>query len=140
MIKIITQAAQNFLNNDLELSTVDSDKLVEQGYISLITATTIKDKHEVYISCCSDFLRIISDVMLFDDNPDTETMDDLNKELNNIIIGSAKVLAEQNDLASFNISTPISLGEKKFDIEYDATSTLSIDDKRLTIAIKKLID
>jgi len=140
MIKIITQAAQNFLNNDLELLTVHSDKPVDRGYISLITATTIKDKHEVYISCCSDFLRVISDVMLFDDNPDHETMDDLNKELNNIIIGSAKVLAEQQDLASFNISTPVSLGEKKFDIPYDSTATLSIDDKRLTIAIKKLID
>jgi len=140
MIKIITQAAQNFLNNDLELSTVPCDELVDEGYISLITATTIKDKHEVYISCCSDFLRIISDVMLFDDDPDIATMDDLNKELNNIIIGSAKVLAEQQELASFTISTPISLGEKKFDIDYDTSATLSIDDKRLTIAIKRLVD
>jgi len=138
MLKVITQAAKNFFENDLELPIAHCDEIVKEGYISFITASTASDKYEVYLTCCNDFLKKISDVMLFDDNPDDDTMDDLNKELNNIIIGSAKVLSEQNSLPSFTISTPTSLGSKSFDIEYDSYQTLSIDKIRITIAVKQV--
>jgi len=138
MLDLITQAAKNFLNNDLELKTQTYKDSVDNGYISLISTTAITDKYEVYIVSSLDFLKLVSNVMLFDDNPDDATMEDLNKELNNIIVGSAKVLAEQQEREIFDISTPKSFGNKTFDMEYDSFSSLSEDDKAMTIAIKKI--
>jgi len=57
-------------------------------------------------------LKILSNILLFEENPDEETLEDLAKELANLIVGHAKMLAHNQDL-DYDIQTPKFAGINK---------------------------
>lgn len=56
------------------------------------------------------FLRVMSEEFLCEDNPSQSDLIDMAKELGNLTVGHAKVLAQEHKRESFKISTPNFLG------------------------------
>ena len=61
-------------------------------------------------------------------------------ETANLIIGSAKVIAEETAENPYTIGTPHFIKLGIFDLEHDSAHTITIDKDEITIAIKELHD
>ena len=59
-------------------------------------------------------------------------------ELTNLIIGSAKVLAEDEGKNPFNISTPNFEKIDIFDFEYEDSKVIKVDKDEIIVAIKEI--
>ncbi|MDE7316386.1 MAG: chemotaxis protein CheX [Helicobacter sp.] len=86
---------------------------LSQGYISSLAFSCEGDKYTLYIVSMLPFLQHISSVMLFDDEPSEEVLQDICKELANLVAGVAKVSANKNSVA-FGIATPLFVGSGNF--------------------------
>ena len=75
---------------------------------------------------------------LEEDESDKETLTDMILELANLVIGSAKVLAEEEDKNPFTISTPNFEKLDIFDYEYDQSKVISVENDEMILAIKEL--
>lgn len=79
---------------------------IHAGYCSKISTQS----EHFYFCFDSSFLTAISTYMLFDENPSEGDMQDLSKEIANLVIGHAKVLLQKQDI-HIQITTPEFLGE-----------------------------
>ncbi len=108
MISIIIEAAENFLHNQIDLNTKKSDSLSKLR--TVIASIDVKmDNGEiktVYLGFNETLIKEIVSVYLMEDNADDQTMQDMALEATNMIVGSAKVLAEEAEKAHFMITTP----------------------------------
>ncbi|MDE6978827.1 MAG: chemotaxis protein CheX [Helicobacter sp.] len=86
---------------------------LSQGYISSLAFSCEGDKFTLYVVSTLQFLQHISSVMLFDDEPSEEILQDISKELANLVAGVAKVSANKNSVA-FGIATPLFVGAGGF--------------------------
>ena len=59
-------------------------------------------------------------------------------ETANLIVGSAKVIAEEANDNPYTISTPHFIKTGIFDFEYDQAKYVSIENDKMVIAIKEL--
>ena len=64
----------------------------------------------IYILASTPLLTLLAQNLLFEDNPDAATLQDMTKELANLIAGKAKVLSQEKGQAA-SISTPLFCGE-----------------------------
>ena len=92
---------------------------LSQGYISSLAFSCEGDKFTLYIVSTLQFLRHVSSVMLFDDSPSEEVLQDITKELANLVAGVAKVSANKNNVA-FGIATPLFVGMGNFRSPFSA--------------------
>jgi len=111
MISIIIQAAENFLHNQIELKTDRQDSLASMPKMrTVIASIDVKmDDGEiktVYIGFNEALVREIVSIYLMEDDADDETLKDMALESTNMIVGSAKVLAEKAEKEHFMITTP----------------------------------
>ncbi|NOQ29726.1 MAG: chemotaxis protein CheX [Helicobacteraceae bacterium] len=141
MINTISQAAINFCSHQMQMDSglianhTDSSRYI--AYID-ITYTNSEDQSRVYIACDKNFLQKITYSMLFEEESDEETLVDMILETANLVVGSAKVLASDDDSMPFSISTPHFEKIAPFDFEYDTINTVSHEDFEMTIAMKDL--
>jgi len=59
-------------------------------------------------------------------------------ETTNLIVGSAKVIAEEADENPYTIATPHFVKTDVFDFEYDQVKLIMVENDEMLIAIKEL--
>jgi len=139
MFNIVVEASKEFITNQLEkgfnLTDINSNEIM---YISYIDMTSTNSKFRVYLSLDVDLTQDIANVFLFEEESDEETLKDMALETTNMIVGSAKVLAEEKDNDIFNISTPIFVKKDTFDLNVKNIQNIKIDSSNMLIAIEEL--
>jgi len=81
-------------------------------------------------------LKKLSNILLFEENPDEDTLEDLTRELANFIVGHAKMLAHNQDL-DYDIKTPKFAGINKLDHKIE-TLLFKIDNHCIAIQTKEI--
>jgi chemotaxis protein CheY-P-specific phosphatase CheC len=140
MLKTILQACENFCLHQIrlpyELSDIQTKKRTLIAYIDINGVNGIN--HRVYIAAEPDFVQRISKLFLEEDESDEETLKDMILETTNLIIGSAKVIAQEKSQNEYTIGTPHFLKVDIFDLEYDEAGAFKIESDAIMIAIKEL--
>lgn len=140
MLNIIMQASQNFCIHQIRVPHEVHDNITKMrtviAYIDIETLSGIK--YRVYIGASPGFAQRISSVLLEEDESDEDTLIDMILETANLIVGSAKVLAEEDDKYAYNMSTPKFEKIDDFDFSYDEAKILKIENDEMIIAIKEL--
>ena len=139
MIKTIETAAKNFCTHQLRMECQNQEKYDEVrtfiAYIDIISNNS--DKYRVFIAANEAFIQSVATLFLEEEQSDEETLQDMTLETANLIVGSAKVLAEESQ-NPYDIGTPSFEGITAFEKEYDEITILSNAANELIIAIKEL--
>ncbi len=108
MISLIKQAAKNFLHHQIELESHLTDTLshVRTVIASIDVKLDDGEVKTVYLGFNEALIQAIISVYLGEDESDEQTMKDMALESTNMIVGSAKVLAEEAEKEHFMITTP----------------------------------
>ena len=138
MINTILKAAENFCIHQIRLPyKIINDNSNLKAFIAHIDIDANNGKkYKIYIAGESAFMQKISKLFLEEDQSDEDTLIDMTLETANLIVGSAKIMAE--DINSFIIGTPNFLKIDYIDFEYDHLKVISIENDKLTIAIKEI--
>lgn len=110
-------------------------------YCSEISIYKNEKKLDVIFFFNKNTICLISDILLFDSNPDKESRFDLLKEVANLIVGKAKSLIEEIDEDSiYKISTPRYIGKVRNIREYNLSRKVSqkIQNRCFVIGIKEI--
>lgn len=139
MISLIKQAAANFLHHQIALESHLSEGLSQVR--TVIASIDIKmDDGEiktVYLGFNEGLIKEIISVYLGEDEPDEQTMQDMALESTNMIVGSAKVLAEEAEKEHFMITTPEFKAIEAFDnCQCSEVTILQTPKEALIIGIK----
>jgi len=139
MISIIIEAAENFLQNQIALKTSKTDALTKLR--TVIASIDVKmdngDIKTVYLGFNEALIKEIVSVYLMEDNADETTMRDMALESANMIVGSAKVLAENEEKEHFMITTPEFVAIKDFETcDCSDLSIIQTAKEALVIGIK----
>ena len=139
MLNSVQKAAENFCSHQMgmeceSLNAVPDEKM----YIAYIDVSTGDDiNYRIYLAANSGFIQSVTTLFLDEQESDDETLKDVMLETANLVIGSAKVLAQESD-QPYEIATPHFKGIAAFTFACDEITTLSNDNNNLTIAIKEL--
>ena len=140
MLKTIIKASENFCIHQIRLPHQVNDGATQKrtliAYIDIDTSD--KKKYRVYIASEQGFIQKVSQLFLEEDESDEETLIDMLLETTNLIVGSAKVIAEEEDENPYTINTPFFAKVDTFDFAYDDAKTIKIDNDDIIIAIKEL--
>ncbi|MFT5661066.1 MAG: hypothetical protein ACI9TV_001712 [Sulfurimonas sp.] len=140
MLSTIIQASENFCIHQIRVPHILCDEISKTRTLiaSIDIETASGEKHRVYIASDSKFMQRVSNLFLEEDDSDEETLIDMTLEIANLIVGSAKVIAEEENSNTYIIGTPSFKKFDSFDFEYDQVKTIKIEDDILIVAIKKL--
>jgi len=140
MIQYIETAAENFSRHQLESPYQKVETVPNvRTFIAYIDINKQNGgSHRVYLACDEALMQQIAELFLGESVSDEATLIDFVLETANMIIGSAKVIAEEENREAFTIATPIFEKFDHFDIPYDEQSVLRINDHTAIIAIKEL--
>ncbi|MEA3522881.1 MAG: chemotaxis protein CheX [Campylobacterota bacterium] len=140
MIHYIETAAQNFSSHQLQASFEKINQLPKvRTFIAYIDVAMLSgESKRVYLACDEALLKEIAKLFLGEDITDEETLKDFALETANMVIGSAKVIAEEENVVPFSIGTPIFEKFDYFDLPSDDQSILSINEHTVIIATKEL--
>ena len=140
MLKSIEEASKNFCIHQIrEPHTLEDGLTKERTLIAYIDIKAEDMKsYRVYLAAEASFVQRVCMIFLEEDQSDEETLIDMTLETANLIIGSAKVIADNDEESAFSIGTPNFEKFDIFDFEYDDAKTLSVDNDKITIAIKEL--
>jgi len=140
MITTILKASENFCIHQIRINHLVSETLPKKrtliAYIDI--DTSIDKKYRVYVAADSGFMQRVSKLFLEEDESDEETLIDMALETTNLIVGSAKVIAEEEDVEPYTIITPHFLKIDVFDFQYDTLKVITIEEDDMIIAIKEL--
>jgi CheY-specific phosphatase CheX len=139
MLSIITKAATNFCEHQIRTPYTFKTTIPKMRIVLASIEIVENDKvHTVYLGISKELLQNICEIFLFEDESDDETLEDMLLETTNMIVGSAKVLAQETSNAKvFNIKTPVFLETKRFNHPCDAMSRIVLDNGTIFIAIKE---
>ncbi len=140
MLNIIVEASQNFCTHQIrepyEIIEYTENMRTVIAYVD-ITMSSGK-KHRVFIGATPNFAQRVTALLLEEDDSDEETLVDMVLELTNLIVGSAKVLAQNMPEYSYTMATPYFAKIDAFDIEYDEAKTIKVGNDEMIIAIKEI--
>ena len=139
MLSIITKAATNFCEHQIRKPYSLSDEIPKMRmFIASIDIVEDKNTHTVYVAATKELLQSLCEIFLFEEDCDEQTLIDMLLETTNMIVGSAKVIAqEENSARVFTIKTPKFIEIKDFDCQYDSQVNINIDNSDLLVAIKE---
>ena len=140
MLDTIKEAAENFCVHQIrEPHKIQEGSTQKRTLIAYIDIDTQESKkYRAYIASDEDFMQRVSKLFLEEDQSDEETLKDMTLETANLIIGSAKVIAEETTENPYTIGTPKFEKVGEFDFDVDDAQTIKIDNDELTIAIKEI--
>jgi hypothetical protein len=140
MLNIIIEASQNFCIHQIRAPHEIVDNITKmRTVIAYIDIETLNGKkHRVYVGATPSFAQRISTLLLEEDESDEDTLIDMILETTNLIVGSAKVLAENIDDYAYTMSTPHFEKIDSFDFVYDQAKVLRVENDEMIIAIKEL--
>ncbi len=140
MLDTIKEAAENFCIHQIrephQLEDGSTQKRTLIAYIDIETEDG--RKYRAYIASDAKFMQRVSKLFLEEDESDEETLKEMTLETANLIIGSAKVIAQEIGETEYTISTPKFEKIGTFDFDVDNAKTIKIDNDELTIAIKEI--
>lgn len=140
MLATITQASQNFCTHQIGLSCEIHDIINKKrtliAYIDIDTHS--HKKYRVYLASELAFMQRVSKLFLEEDASDNETLIDVALETVNLIVGSAKVIAEELNENPYTIQTPHFHKIDVFEESYDEALAIKIENDEMIIAIKEL--
>ena len=139
MIEYISTATQNFFQHQMGTTckTVANDEKMRTVIAYIDINSSNDSKHRIYIAMQEALLQQITELFLGEDVSDKQTLIEMSLETSNMIVGSAKVLAEGTG-SDFTIETPFSEGIKSFEVPYDEKQTFEINNTTFIIAVKEL--
>jgi len=139
MLAIIVHAAENFCLHQLRLPFERISDFPQKRTLLAYIDVESHDKslHRVYIGCDETLIQMIAETFLGEDESDDQTLIDMLLETTNMIVGSAKVLAEESYKTSMSIMTPF-LSDDVGNTNLDEIQLLSVDSGAMTIAVKRL--
>ena len=143
MFNTIIKASENFCIHQIrEAYKIETAPQIDEKLIItyIDIDATIGGKFRVYLASDKLFMQKISKLFLEEDESDEETLIDMTLETANLIIGSAKVLAEEANENVFTIATPHFLKIDVFDFKYDELKVIQIENEKMLIAIKEIDD
>jgi len=130
MEKFFIKAAENFAKSiGAEIDHCKNE--TKEGFVSQIEIRG-DENLDIFLILPKDVLDTVSELLFGDTDYDIE---DLAKEIANLIVGNAKVLASEEDI-HFDISTPKFL--KTIDVDYEKRIDLSLKDKCFSILFKEV--
>jgi CheY-specific phosphatase CheX len=130
MFDILKASAKEFADS-LGAEFGECKKSDLRGYVGKMEISG-DENYEIFLILPKDKLDMVSELFF----GDTEyEIDDLVKEIANLIVGAAKVKAEDKNI-KFNISLPEFLGEYE-PIEYDEMYCFHINNKDFYILLKE---
>lgn len=140
MLKDIEKASENFCIHQIRKPHRVQEGLTKTRTLIAYIDVNAQDTkaYRVYIAASSGFVQEVSKILLEEDESDDETLQDMVLEMTNLIVGSAKVIAQEEDKNSFTIGTPCFEKFEVFDLEYDDATTIFVEENILSIAIKEL--
>lgn len=111
MKNAVDLATKNFCADTLGLQVESAKYLGDKLYGSAIALYENDKEYQWYLLFKKDTLNEFAKILLFEDSLNEDDLDDLVKEVSNIIIGSAKVLLEEkNKECDYKIGVPDFLG------------------------------
>jgi len=128
MLKFIEESVKEFVDS-IGGEYGFCENIVKDGFVSKIEVDGHMN-YEIYLKFPKKTLDLVSTLLFGDDEYDLE---DLLKEIANLIVGKAKVFASDKNI-HFNISIPEFL-EKK-DISYDEAKSYSINGECFSVFLK----
>ena len=130
MEKFFIKAAENFAKSiGAEINHCENE--IKEGFISEIDIRG-DENIDIFLILPKDVLDAVSELLFGDTDYDIE---DLSKEIANLIVGNAKVLASEENI-HFDITTP--KFHKNIDLDYDKKINLSIKGKCFSILFKEV--
>lgn len=140
MFNTIIEASKNFCIHQIRVPHQIHDNIPQmRTIIAYIDATpTSGKKYRVYLAASFSFAQRVACILLEEDESNEDTLVDMMLESANLIVGSAKVLAEEKGYENFVIATPFFDGIDTFVTEYDEAKVLKIEDDEMIIAIKEI--
>ncbi|HIP54404.1 MAG TPA: chemotaxis protein CheX [Sulfurimonas autotrophica] len=139
MLESVKKAVENFCTHQIgascELKDAPTNKRAFIAYIDIQALDG--SSYRIYIAADNNFMQRVAKLFLEEDKSDEETLKDMTLETANLIIGSAKVIAEELG-APYTIATPHFEKIGIFDFDYDECAVIHIDNDELIIAIKEL--
>jgi len=141
MLNIVIKASKEFIKHQLQRDSQLTDKIFQDiMYISYIDMHSDLNyqKLRVYISLDTKLTQEIANIFLFEEESDEQTLKDMALETTNMIVGSAKVLAEEQYNSIFHISTPIFIKKDTFDLNIQNIKNIQMDSFNMLIAIEEL--
>jgi hypothetical protein len=140
MLSTIEEASKNFCIHQIRAPHTVKDGITDKrtliAYIDIDTPEG--SKYRVYLASDEKFMQRVSYLFLEEEESDEETLIDMTLETANLIIGSAKVIAEEKNENPYTIQTPHFEKIGSFDFEYDEAKRICVEDDELIIAIKEL--
>ncbi|MBU0721603.1 chemotaxis protein CheX [bacterium] len=140
MLNTIARASENFCIHQIRVPHELSDGIHQKrtliAYIDIDADNG--SRHRVYIAFEPDFIQRVSKLFLEEDESDEETLIDMALETVNLIVGSAKVIAEEANTNTYTINTPHFSKIDRFDFEYDQAKIIKVENDEMIIAIKEL--
>ena len=141
MFATIIKASENFCIHQIRAEHQVHDNLSDlRTLIAYIDIEMQNDNktHRVYVCPSNGFAQRISTLFLEEDQSDEETLVDMTLEIANLIVGSAKVVAEELGENPFVIKTPHFEKIDKFDFNYDEIKVIQVQKDEIIIAVKEL--
>lgn len=132
-MEIIRQSFIDIVQGSISQAPRESLLPLKRGYVSKITM--LGAHNNVYLLFNKGFLRLFCARFLNDMNPSEESLEDMARELANLTIGRAKVLAQEHR-AHFNISTPAYLGRRVIG-DYDKGLHFCLEKGRCSIYMRR---
>ncbi|HZF71656.1 chemotaxis protein CheX [Sulfuricurvum sp.] len=140
MLPIIVHAAENFCLHQLRLPyqriNNPSKKRTLLAYIDIEAYDGTF--HRVYIGCDDTLIQTIAETFLGEEESDEQTLIDMLLETTNMIVGSAKVLAEESYETSMSIMTPFFASDGMSESDSEEIQHLEVEAGEMTIALKRL--
>ncbi len=142
MLTTIEQATENFCTHQIRESHSLHEGISNKRTLIAYIDIDVQDgsKHRVYIASDEAFMQRVSLLFLEEEESEEETLIDMTLETANLIIGSAKVIAEEMNENPYTINTPHFIKVGNFDLQYDSAKTIIVANDEITIAIKELHD
>jgi len=139
MLNSVQTAAENFCIHQMGIECKSVNAVIDEKMYVAYIDVSVKDEvnYRIYLAASSSFIQSVTTLFLEEEDSDDETLKDMMLETANLVIGSAKVLAEGSE-QPYEIATPNFEGITAFTFAYDEIATLSNDKNSLTIAVKEL--
>ncbi len=140
MLNTIIQASENFCVHQIRVPHSVNDSVNEKRTLIAYIDIQTKDSsiYRVYIASDFGFMQRVAKLFLEEDESDEETLRDMTLETANLIIGSAKVIAEELNINPYTIGTPNYVKTDNFNLDFDEIKTIKVEDDEMIIAIKEL--
>lgn len=136
VIDLFRTSVEEVFSQNFGLETKPCETFPEkEGYTARIPFSDGTKDFDAEVWIDEPMLKEMASILLFDEDPDPETLEDLTSELANFIVGHAKMVASDRDLP-YRMQTPVFTGRRPLE-KRGETLLYSLDDRCIAIQLKE---